>query len=139
MELNKVIDAKINMLVDLMLTDGVSPSEFADNIFSEEYCEVSFYKEDNHIIGKLVFTVEKVITVMKYTYTVDRKVMKIEEEEEEGKCIILWDRKMREIEIIQEILSYMEVFYKSDQILNFVKTLPISLQQKFMFELSKSA
>lgn len=138
MRLDKVVDAKINMLVDLMLTDGVGPSEFAENIFTKEYNEVSFYKNGEYIVGKLVFVVDDKITEMKYTYTINKKLIRIEERIN-SKFVILWDREMREDEIIREIILYMNNLYKPEQILKFINSLPLSLQQRFLSEMGKTA
>ena len=55
MNYQKVIEYKIQMLVDLMLTDGVSPSELSENIFEKQYISISFSKTNDYVIGKLNF------------------------------------------------------------------------------------
>lgn len=132
MKYDKVINYKIDLLIDLMLTDGVGPRDLADNIFCEEYKEIVFYKSGELIIGELTFLSEHGNSVkMIYTYTIDKKVLKISEKTK-GKEIVLWDRKMREQEIISELLDYMNMIYTNKQIENILKKLPEELKHKVL-------
>lgn len=132
MDYQKVIEYKIQMLVDLMLTDGVSPSELSDNIFEKQYISISFCKINGYVIGKLRFHENENMMQniqMIYTYTEDKKLIRIEEEEN-GKRFLLWDRKKREGELVEELLYFMKCCYDSTQIERFIMTLPECLRSK---------
>lgn len=132
MKSDKIINYKIDLLIDLMLTDGVSPQDLTDNIFSEQYNKIIFYKKDGFIIGEITFLSEngKPITMI-YTYTIDRKVLRISERTK-YKEIVLWDRKMREQEIITELLDYMSMIYTEKQIKRVIEKLPDELKYKVL-------
>lgn len=132
MNYQKVVEYKIQMLVDLMLTKGVSPSELADNIFEKQYISISFSKVSGCIIGKLNFYEnEKCVhdIQMIYTYTGDKKLIRIEEEDN-GKRHLLWDREKREEELVEELLYFMHYCYNSDQMEKFILSLPKCLRTK---------
>ena len=77
MNYQKVIDYKLQMLIDLMLTDGVSPSDLSNNIFEKDYVSITFYKKSQYVIGKLDFYENENILQniqMIYTYTNDKKI-----------------------------------------------------------------
>ena len=132
MNYQKVIEYKIQMLIDLMLTDGVSPSELSENIFEKQYISISFSKINDYVIGKLNFYENENVMQniqMIYTYTEDKKLIRIEEEEN-GKRLLLWDRKKREEELVEELLYFMKNCYDSTQIEKFILTLPECLRTK---------
>ena len=125
MNYQKVIEYKIQMLVDLMLTDGVSPSELSENIFEKQYISISFSKTNDYVIGKLNFYENEDLIQniqMIYTYTEDKKLIKIEEEEN-GKKLLLWDRRKREEELVEELLYFMKNCYNRAQMEKFILTL----------------
>ena len=66
---------------------------------------------------------------MIYTYTEDKKLIRIEEEEN-GKRLLLWDRKKREEELVEELLYFMKYCYDSTQMEKFILTLPECLRTK---------
>lgn len=132
MNYQKVIEYKIQMLVDLMLTDGVSPSELSENIFEKQYISISFSKTNDYVIGKLNFYENEDLIQniqMIYTYTEDKKLIKIEEEEN-GKKLLLWDRRKREEELVEELLYFMKNCYNRAQMEKFILTLPEFLRIK---------
>ncbi len=132
MNYQKVIEYKIQMLVDLMLTDGVSPSELSENIFEKQYISISFSKTNDYVIGKLNFYENEDLIQniqMIYTYTDDKKLIKIEEEEN-GKKLLLWDRRKREEELVEELLYFMKNCYNRAQMEKFILTLPEFLRIK---------
>lgn len=132
MNYQKVIDYKLQMIIDLMLTDGVSPSELSDNIFEKEYISISFSKTNGYIIGKLNFYENELqIIQMLYTYSFDKKLIRIEEEEN-GNRHLLWDRQKREEELIEELLYFLNYCYDNNQIAKFVSSLPDNLRNKVL-------
>lgn len=132
MDYQKVIEYKIKALIDLMMTDGVSPSELSSNIFEENYISISFSKRDDYIIGKIVFYENEELLQniqMIYTYTKERRLVKIEEKVNDL-VHLLWDRQSREEDLIQELLFFMNKSYDTSQIKRFIMTLPEGLKEK---------
>lgn len=132
MNYSEIINYKIKMLIDLVLTKGVSPSDLADNIFEEKYVNISFSREENHIIGRVNFYVSelpKQCTEMIYTYTNEKQLIRVEESIN-GRIEILWDRESRESELLNEIIYFMRTCYNDKQINNFIKTLPEELAER---------
>lgn len=141
MDYNEIIKYKIETLIDLMLTDGASPSDLSDNIFENNYTKISYYKKNDFIIGELEFyddiRQDKVVKMI-YTYTLERRIIRIEEKM--GNITkVLWDRHSRENELINEILSYMKEVYTDKQIINFINTLPEKLKHRLHSEMVFSA
>lgn len=127
-----VIDYKLQMLIDIMMTDGVSPSDLASNIFERDYINISFMKKNDFVIGKLEFYENGNILrgiQMFYTYTIDKQLVKIEEEID-GNKVIVWDRRKREEELIEELLYLMSCCYDNKQIEFFISSLPDALMKK---------
>ena len=130
MDFSKVINYKINILIDLMLTDGVSPSDLVNNIFDDIYSRISYYKKDSNIVGELEFydinDNDKLVKLI-YTYSNDKKVLRIEEQVR-NETTILWDRSMREKELISEIVCLLKKVYSPKQLITFIEALPEQLK-----------
>jgi len=134
MNYQKVIDYKLQMLIDLMLTDGVSPSDLSNNIFEKDYVSITFYKKSQYVIGKLDFYENENILQniqMIYTYTNDKKLIRIEEIHNEVRHL-LWDREKREDELIEELLYFMKCSYTYEQIEKFIMSLPQNLRMRIL-------
>ena len=134
MNFQKVINFKLDTLIKLMLTNGVSPSELSDNIFNEDYISISFNKTNEFIVGKLNFydAGEVLQNIhMIYTYSKDKMLIRIEEIEN-GTKKILWDRENREEELIEELLYFMSYSYDVKQINEFIFSLPENLKNKIV-------
>ncbi|MGD9566773.1 MAG: hypothetical protein AB7V48_00365 [Sedimentibacter sp.] len=139
MNFKEVIEYKINMLIDLMITDGVSPNDLANNIFLDKYENISFYKEDDFIIGKLSFKTDlNELIQMRYIYSKDNRILRIEEQVN-GKNNVLWDRSMRESEMVKDLLEFLTVAYEPKQVESFIKTLPASVRTVICNEQYKTA
>ncbi|QUI23009.1 hypothetical protein HZI73_12220 [Vallitalea pronyensis] len=130
-----VVKYKLNQLIDLMITDGVQPSDLVDNIFNYNYSTVNFYKHQDCIVGEVCFDDENQTALMRYIYNV-RQVIRIEEEVK-GKITICWDRGMREKDILNKVLDLLVVNYSKGEINQF--TLPENLATKLKFEYLKIA
>lgn len=134
MNYQKVIDYKLQMLIDLMLTDGVSPSDLSNNIFEKDYVSITFYKKSQYVIGKLDFYENENILQniqMIYTYTNEKKLIRIEEIHNEVRHL-LWDREKREDELIEELLYFMKCSYTYEQIEKFIMSLPQNLRMRIL-------
>lgn len=139
MNFKEVIEYKINTLIDLMITDGVSPNDLANNIFLDKYENISFYKEDDFIIGKLSFKTDlNELIQMRYIYSKDNRILRIEEQVN-GKNNVLWDRSMRESEMVKDLLEFLTVAYEPKQVESFIKTLPASVRTVICNEQYKTA
>lgn len=139
MNFKEVIEYKINTLIDLMLTDGVSPKDLANNIFLDKYKNISFYKKDGFIIGDLSFESDlNELVQMKYTYSEDSRILRIEEQINE-KNTVLWDRSMRESEITKDLLEFLTMAYEPKQVESIIKTLPASVRIAIYNEQYKTA
>ncbi|MCY9669575.1 hypothetical protein M5X11_32425 [Paenibacillus alginolyticus] len=129
------LQKKLNDLIELMLTDGVQPSELADNIFLPTYKSVAYQKINEQVIGELTF-LEEINSVnttvrLRYYYSEEKKVTKIEEELHE-KVNVIWCRDNTEDRIIQEIYELMTVMYDKEQVVKFINTLPEDLKHKLI-------
>lgn len=141
MDYQNVINFKLNTLIDLMLTRGVSPSDLADNIFEKDYISVSFSKANGHIIGKLNFydaanMLQNIFMI--YTYTADKELIRIEEIVNNSKRL-MWDRENREEELIDELIYFMNCCYGKQQIEEFISSLPEKLKSKVVKHITISA
>ncbi len=127
------LEKKLNDLVNLSLTNGVQPSDLADNIFLSEYNQIAFKKNKDSIVGELKFneTISKNTEeiILRYYYSSEGKVLSIEEEIR-GRVVVVWDRTFTESQLVAEILSAMEGNYSKSQIKSFIQTLPANLQDK---------
>lgn len=142
MALREVVQKKLDTLISIMLTDGVQPSDLADNIFCEEYKSINFRRCGQQIIGELVFIEQngqkKINVSLRYFYNVNKKVMRIEEEIS-GKVKILWDRNAKETELINEVVSILKTHYNKQQLRKFLATLPADLKILITEEYGKIA
>lgn len=130
----QIVLKKINDLISLVLTDGVQPSDLADNIFVDSYVKVGYTKINGEVTGELVFEEEgsiRTITTLRYFYNVHRKITRIEEEVHNAKKVI-WDRSHQEAQMINEIVDMMEELYSTEQIKTFIASLPENIQTKLV-------
>ncbi|MRN53925.1 hypothetical protein [Paenibacillus monticola] len=127
------IKSKIDELIHLLLTDGVQPSDLTDNIFLDDYSNISYRRQNQMIIGELVFKEEMVNklveTKLRYYYNLDKKLLRIEEEIYKGTNVI-WDRAITEANILDELLVLLTKSYDQEQISRFLSTLPSNLKAK---------
>ncbi len=130
---NLDIKKEIEGLINLMLTNGVQPSDLADNIFLNEYVSLKYEKINGQVIGSVTFEEEidlvKKNTTLHYFYDENKQVVKIEETIRNRRKI-LWDREKREQEIINNIIRLMKNCYSKKQIQKFIDTLPDKLKIK---------
>lgn len=133
MVFSRILELKLDRLLDLMLTSGVQPSDLVDNIFLNEYNSISYKKHEQNIIGKLVFEEKEgditTTITMKYTYDSEKRICRIEEEVD-GRTLILWDRSNTETELINDILNIMDKKYSGDEVNKFIMSLPEQLKSK---------
>lgn len=142
MAMSDVIQYKLDRLINLMLNDGVQPGDLADNIFLNDYKEVSYKKCGDNIIGEVVISEclgnEYSDYIIRYIYTLDKRIMRIEEEKL-GKVVIQWDRDIIETELINDIVDLLKVHYTEEQLEMFISSLPQSLSGRILNLLCKVA
>lgn len=135
MSMYDVIQYKLDRLINIMLNDGVQPGDIADNIFLDEYKQVSYKKCGDNIIGEIVISEtignRESDYILRYFYDSNKRIMRIEEEKF-GKVIVHWDRTSVETELINDIVDMLKVHYTETQMEQFVNTLPKDLSEKIM-------
>lgn len=126
---NNILQNKLDSLVKLYLTTGVQPSDLADNIFLENYKQISFLKHNGLLVGEIVYEENYngslIDTKLRYFYK-DKQVITIEEEFLDTKTII-WDRKETTSKLLQEIISILTSSYSAQEIDAFINSLPKDL------------
>lgn len=110
MNVSKIIESKIDRLINLRLTKGVQPEDLANNIYLNDYKKICFYKSNGYIIGELNFTEiinnNTIETILRYVYDEDTFLLRIEEEIN-NEIKIEWDRDISESILINDIVEFM--------------------------------
>lgn len=136
LETNKILNKKFKKLVWLYLTNGLTPSDFADNIFIGDYKEISIKKKDNYIVMEMFFVSdydgEEIKTKLKYYYDSNKKLLMIEEKNDDQNFKQIWNREDREEELSREIAQIIndEIDPKARNF--FVNSLPIELKERLL-------
>ena len=98
--MNVSLDKAVQGLLDLHLTRGVQPSDLADNLFDVEYTDYSLKKRGAVLILDLSYeeSLEESLedfshkVCMRYTYSMERYLVKIEQRIGSGKFSVQWCR-----------------------------------------------
>jgi hypothetical protein len=94
--MNVSLDKAVQGLLDLHLTRGVQPSDLADNLFDVEYTDYSLKKRGAVLILDLSY--EESLEdfshkiCMRYTYSMERYLVKIEQRVGSGRFSVQWCR-----------------------------------------------
>ncbi|PKL00084.1 MAG: hypothetical protein CVV56_08190 [Tenericutes bacterium HGW-Tenericutes-1] len=132
MDISKMILSKVKRLAWIADNDGVLPSGLVDNVFLDAYESMSIKKENNQLFVELVFEEqvddERITTKMIYTYSLNKKLLRIEEVGNMGN-IIEWDRDIIINELIEDIMDYIEVHYSRNEQIDFFNSLPKDISQ----------
>ncbi|NMB41007.1 MAG: hypothetical protein GX996_03630 [Firmicutes bacterium] len=127
-----LLNKKLDDLINLLMTGGVQPGELADNIFLQPYVQITYKKVSGGVVGELHFKEDANdkhgLTILRYLYSDDKKVYRIEEELG-GIKTILWDREFEEMAILDQVLQIMRGLYSPSQIEGFTSTLPCHLSE----------
>lgn len=133
LELNQLIDK----LTAIYLTQGVQPSELADAIFEESYLSMSSKKNFDSIEVILSFQEKCDITHVnhirniRYTYNLERYVLKIEESEDSKKYQTIWDRESIIQNLVNEIKGKLSAIgYEKEKVNKIMNTLPKDIKNK---------
>ena len=136
LETNKILNKKFKKLVWLYLTNGLTPSDFADNIFIGDYKEISRKKKDTYSVMEMFFVSdydgEEIKTKLKYYYDSNKKLLMIEEKNDDQNFKQIWNREDREEELSREIAQIIndEIDPKARNF--FVNSLPIELKERLL-------
>lgn len=142
MAIKDVVKYKLDRLISILLTNGVQPSDIADNIFLKDYTQISYRKCDDKIIGEITIKeiegAKESSFLLRYVYSKDKQIERIEEEKQ-GNIIIQWDRNEIITNLINDIVDLLKSHYTKAQMNKFLKTLPNELQEKIIDRLYKVA
>lgn len=109
MKINRDIQTLLDKLIATALTKGVQPSELADALFEDDYCELHIKKSNGIVCMDVIFSdySEDGISTctMRYSYNADKTLMRIEQKINRGKFKIQWDRS----EDTETIMKQLEI------------------------------
>lgn len=130
---NTKLTRNIELLIQIMNTKGVQPSDLVDNIFIEEYSSLNFSKKKGHIYGQIEY-IERhgqinIPVVLVYKYNEKKEVIKITETID-GLSTVVWDRGSKETDLINEILALASIELSALDFTKFVDSLPETLAKK---------
>lgn len=128
MDTTKIIEYKITTLINLLATKGVSPGDLANNIFENDYFNITFEKRNKFIYGILVFrdNLENKKVELIYKYDENKILLEIIENVDR-KITILWSREKREEELIDDIVFFYRIYYNKEQVEKMINTLPVEI------------
>lgn len=130
MAIKDVVEYKLNRLVDLMLTDGVAPSDIADNIFMDNYDCITYKKTDRGVMGEVVLHESNAETyIIRYYYNMHKRIERIEEDKQ-GVIEALWDRDEIVEELLYDLVILLKTHYTPDNVMRFINSLPKELYDK---------
>lgn len=141
MSIEKVIEKKIEKLINLELTKGVKPSEVVDNIFFENYNQIILNKENNCTMMQIFYMEahdEIVLSVELRYYYDDQENVVLIKERVDGIESTLWSREERNRDLINEICVLLSK-HSLIQVNKFLETLPSHLRNLFEIEYKKLA
>lgn len=128
----------VNQLVDklasLYLFKGIQPSEIADTIFEKDYSSLSLEKSANEIVLIANFSEVDDDTnaiyahQLKYVYSVDKKLLMIEQKVGNKAAKIQWSRKAELNKLIGEFASLVRPVLHQEEITRILSTLPQELR-----------
>lgn len=137
MNTEKLIDNKIESIINLTITKGVQPEELAENIWNKNYISLNLYKENNFIVCSLKFLDEGIEVNMKYIYNSDKYLIRIEEIVN-GNLSILWDKDIKLQILIDDLNELLFNKYSKEKVEEILNTLPDKLK-KYLLKKEKSA
>lgn len=136
-KINNNIKKLIDKLVATHLIRGVQPSEIADAVFEQNYNSVELSKKKDGTIQMLVaFIDEGVINKMRYTYSQDKYLMRIEQKVGKGLFKEQWDRENMVNEMLDELTHQLSGLNSTQVVDNFISKLPDELRPTLRAKLS---
>ncbi|MCU8086847.1 hypothetical protein [Shewanella sp. SM21] len=145
MKIDNKIKCIIEKLAHLFLTKGVQPSEITDAIFTKEYNDISFSKAGEFITMVVCFSevddesLDTVIHRMKYTYTLDKYLVKIEQKVGSKSYKVQWDRDVEISDLLHQFADEVNAISPYVDLDKMLSTLPTSLQPSLRSRLRLAA
>ena len=137
MNTEKLIDNKIESIINLTITKGDQPEELAENIWNKNYINLNLYKENNFIVCSLKFLDEGIEVNMKYIYNSDKYLIRIEEIVN-GNLSILWDKDIKLQILIDDLNELLFNEYSKEKAEKILNTLPEKLRE-YLLKKERSA
>ncbi|WP_404938968.1 hypothetical protein P7C00_11265 [Pseudomonas sp. JDS08PS003] len=139
--MNKLLKDALDELSALHLFNGVQPSDLADAMYESPYLEFKTIKTAEHLTVELSFIdecEESVNTVkMKYIYSLDRKLQRIDQKIGSKKFAIQWCRKTATNDAIAKVeLALSKIRVTDKRISAIMSTLPSSTSSLIRAKLS---
>lgn len=139
--MNKLLKDALDELTALHLFNGVQPSDLADAMYESPYLEFKTSKDDEHLTVELSFIDECEETVnivkMKYVYSLDRKLQRIDQKIGSKKFAEQWCRKTSTNAAIAKIeLALRKMKFNDEKISTIMSTLPNSASSLIRAKLS---
>lgn len=133
-----LINNKIKELLDKILTThltrGVQPSEIADAVFEKNYSDVQVTKTNETVCMTVSFLeegdIEPIPHKMRYTYTPDKYLIRIEQKVNRKSFKVQWDREEAMCSMIDELSADMNRLNSKEDIKSFMNSLPDNLYPK---------
>lgn len=128
MYVNKTINGLLDKLVALQTTPGVQPSDIADAVFEDAYTKVDVVKNSNSIVMTVIFIDdchgELNEIRMRYTYSFDKNLCRVEEKIGKGAYKVQWDRYENVKELLQQLCYELADLNSDGDVNSFLNTLP---------------
>ncbi|EGQ8311728.1 hypothetical protein DC897_RS16575 [Vibrio parahaemolyticus] len=129
--LSKSIESLVSKLTATYLSKGVQPSEIADTLFEQNYVDMKITKENGFLV--MTFSFEdhdedeyNTLNLMRYTYSEDKVLIRIEQKVGKGRYKVQWDREEDLNNTLAQILSYAKSTKEKDTL---ISTLPNDLKR----------
>ncbi|OAE15515.1 hypothetical protein A2T76_17770 [Pseudomonas brenneri] len=139
--MNKLLKDALDELTALHLFNGVQPSDLADAMYETPYLEFKTTKTVEHLTVELSFIDEYEETAntvkMKYVYSLDRKLQRIDQKIGSKKFATQWCRKTATSDAITKVESAFRKMRVTDKkISEIMSTLPSSARSQVRARLS---
>ena len=139
--MNRLLKVALDELTALHLFNGVQPSDLADAMYENPYLDFKTTKTFELLIVELSFVDEYEeftnIVKMKYAYSLDRKLQRVEQKIGSKKYAIQWCRKAATSDAIIKIELALSKMKISDiKISEIMSTLPSSVRSLIRAKLS---
>jgi hypothetical protein len=111
--MNVSLDKAVQGLLDLHLTRGVQPSDLADNLFDVEYTDYSLKKRGAVLILELSYQEDfeelSQKICMRYTYSMERYLVRIEQRIGASKFSIQWCRSAAIAKAVADVTQCLSI------------------------------
>lgn len=103
------IESLVSKLTATYLAKGVQPSEIADTLYERNYIDMNITKVKDKLV--MTFTFEDddehlSLNTMRYTYSPDKKLIRVEQKVGRGRYKVQWDRAEDLQTTLSQILSH---------------------------------